>query len=169
MKQIIDSLLMLANVRQQSDVKLQRLNMAAIIQNVRERLDPMIDYQKIALSMPTNWPDVLGNALWIEEVWINYLTNAIKYGGVPAQIELGYDALTDGTIRFWVRDNGPGIDPEQQHRLFQPFSRLDNPTIQGHGLGLSIVKRIVERLGGSVGVESSPGQGSKFWFTLLTR
>jgi two-component system sensor histidine kinase/response regulator len=71
-------------------------------------------------------------------------------------------------VRFWVRDNGPGLTPEQQARLFAPFTRLDRVRAQGHGLGLSIVRRIVEKLGGSVGVESSgvPGQGSVFYFTL---
>jgi two-component system sensor histidine kinase/response regulator len=72
----------------------------------------------------------------------------------------------DGMVRFWVRDNGPGITPEAQSRLFTPFTRLDQVSIQGHGLGLSIVRRIVEKLGGQVGVESQVRQGSVFSFTL---
>ncbi len=69
-------------------------------------------------------------------------------------------------VRFWVRDNGPGLTPEAQSRLFTPFTRLDQVRAQGHGLGLSIVRRIVEKLGGQVGVESQLGQGSTFFFTL---
>ncbi len=69
-------------------------------------------------------------------------------------------------VRFWVRDNGPGIPPEDQRRLFTPFTQLDQVRAKGHGLGLSIVQRIVERLGGQVGVESVVGQGSVFSFTL---
>ena len=69
-------------------------------------------------------------------------------------------------IRFWVRDNGPGLTPEEQARLFAPFERLHRGRAEGHGLGLSIVRRIVEKLGGQAGVESEPGQGSLFFFTL---
>jgi signal transduction histidine kinase len=74
--------------------------------------------------------------------------------------------LDNGLIQFWVQDNGPGLSPEDQARLFAEFSRIDRERTKGHGLGLSIVKRIVRRLGGEVGVESQVGQGSKFFFTL---
>jgi signal transduction histidine kinase len=72
----------------------------------------------------------------------------------------------DGYVRFTVRDNGHGIVPEAQEQLFVPFSRLGQSGVTGHGLGLSIVQRIVERLGGQVGVESVVGKGSTFYFTL---
>jgi signal transduction histidine kinase len=98
-------------------------------------------------------------------VWINYLTNALKHGGETERIELGGKRMDNGTAHFWVRDYGPGISPEAQRKLFQPFSRFDYTT-EGHGLGLSIVKRIVEKLGGEAGVESTPGEGSTFYFTL---
>jgi two-component system sensor histidine kinase/response regulator len=82
-----------------------------------------------------------------------------------------YASLEQGetTIRFWVRDNGPGLTPEEQARLFTPFTRLHQESVQGYGLGLSIVQRIVEKLGGQVGVESVIGQGSTFSFTLPIR
>jgi signal transduction histidine kinase len=69
-------------------------------------------------------------------------------------------------VRFWVRDSGPGIPPEAQARLFTPFTRLDQVRARGHGLGLSIVRRIVEKLGGQAGLESTVGQGTLFYFTL---
>jgi signal transduction histidine kinase len=71
-------------------------------------------------------------------------------------------------IQFWVRDNGDGLSLEEQTRLFVPFSRLDQARAKGHGLGLSIVHRIVERLSGAVSVESGgrPGEGSIFSFLL---
>ena len=71
-------------------------------------------------------------------------------------------------VRFWVRDNGPGLSPEDQARLFRPFTQLMPGQTEGYGLGLSIVRRIVEKLGGRVGVSSEavPGHGSVFSFTL---
>ena len=108
----------------------------------------------------------MGYGPWIEEVWSNYISNAMKYGGQPPQVTLGYDVLTNGWVRFWVKDNGPGIDPVAQKRLFQEFERLDQKRAQGYGLGLSVVRRIMERLGGEVGVESAVGVGSLFFFTL---
>ena len=69
-------------------------------------------------------------------------------------------------VCYWVRDHGPGLTAEQQARLFVEFSRLDRPEKLGHGLGLAIVRRVMERLGGQVGVESRPGEGCTFWFTL---
>ena len=99
-------------------------------------------------------------------MWANYLSNAIKYGGAPAIITLGAGPAEPGFVRFWVRDNGPGLSMDQQSQLFTPFTRLHTDRADGQGLGLSIVQRIIEKLGGSVGVESIPGQGSTFYFTL---
>ena len=76
-------------------------------------------------------------------------------------------AAQDDQIRFWVRDNGPGLTPDEQTQLFVPFTRLNQVRATGHGLGLSIVERIVTLLGGKVGVVSEPGAGSTFYFTLL--
>ena len=71
-------------------------------------------------------------------------------------------------VKYWVKDNGNGIPKNQQGMLFNKFTRLENLKIEGHGLGLSIVKRIIEKLGGTVGLDSSakPGEGSVFYFTL---
>lgn len=69
-------------------------------------------------------------------------------------------------VRFWIRDNGPGLAAEDQARLFTPLTQLDQVRATRHGLGLSIVRRIVEKLGGQVGVKSKVGHGSVFSFTL---
>jgi signal transduction histidine kinase len=128
----------------------------------------------------TAWPSVIGYAPWIEEVWMNYISNALKYGGRPDEgvapiVALGFDIgqpssancqTGESQVRFWVRDNGLGLTEEEQEQLFTPFTRLDPTRAMGHGLGLSIVRRIVEKLGGEVGVESDVGRGSKFYFTL---
>ncbi len=80
--------------------------------------------------------------------------------------QLGAEPAEGDQVCIWVADNGPGLSAEEQAQLFTPFTRLRARRADGHGLGLSIVQRIVQRLGGSVGVESQPGQGSRFFFTL---
>lgn len=162
---IIDELLLLASVRKQ-DVTLSSLDMEMIIAGVQDRLAFLFADYKGELSMPTEWPAALGYAPWVEEIWANYLSNALKYGGRPPKIEIGSDLQSDGLIRFWVRDNGEGLSEEKQNVLFTEFVRLSEIQVEGYGLGLSIVQRIVEKLNGRVGVTSVEGQGSKFYFDL---
>jgi signal transduction histidine kinase len=162
---IISSLLLLARVRK-GQVEINPLNMTRIVAEMQQRLPHLIKNYEAHLSVPAAWPVGLGYGPWVEEVWMNYVTNAIKYGGRPPQVELGATPQEDGWIRFWVRDNGPGLSPEEQTRLFTEFTQLDRSRTDGNGLGLSIVKCIVEKLGGQVGVESRVGQGSTFYFTL---
>lgn len=164
MVNIINELLLLASVRKAEDVTLEPLDMPSIVAEACARQADLIKKHDAEIVLPGQWPVVLGRGSWIEEVWVNYISNAIKYGGQPPRLELGSD-LEGETIRFWVRDNGPGLTPEEQARLFTPFERLHQVRAEGHGLGLSIVRRIVEKLGGQVGVDSE-GTGSTFWFRL---
>jgi len=165
MSNLIDELLLLAGVRQ-SNVPPQPLAMGQIVTDVLERLDYLLQEMPAEIITPDTWPIALGHAPWVEEIWANYLSNAIKYSSAPRRIELGSVRQADGTLRFWVKDNGPGLSADEQKRLFIPFTRLSQIRVQGHGLGLSIVRRIVEKLQGQVGVESAPGKGSTFYFTL---
>lgn len=165
MVQIIEELLLLGSVRQ-SEVPAEPLFMAGIVQSTQERLLHIIEESGAEIIVPETWPTAVGYAPWIEEVWANYLSNGLKYGGQPPRLQLGGEKIVDGQVRFWVRDNGVGLSPEDQAKLFQEFSRVHSHSIRGHGLGLSIASRIIKRLGGSVGVESELGQGSIFYFTL---
>lgn len=167
MLDIINALLLLARTSEQDEVKKQPLPMSHIVSQVIEkRLVYMIRDFQGQIRLPETWPTALGYAPWIEEVWANYLSNALKYGGRPPYLELGADTPDDGRIRFWVRDNGPGLSDEAQSKLFTPFMRLHQNCADGHGLGLSIVRQVIEKLGGEVGVESTEGEGSVFYFTL---
>ncbi len=165
---IVEELLTLASVRQQDDIELQPLVMDYIIAETQDRLEHLIKEVGAEFMLPTVWPVAFGHAPWIEEIWANYISNAIKYGGTPPKMELGATELPNGQVRFWIRDNGQGLTPEQQSQLFTPFTQLKQARAKGHGLGLSIVRRIAEKLGGEVGVESEVGQGSTFYFTLLS-
>jgi PAS domain S-box-containing protein len=162
---IVDNLLLLAGVRDM-EIELSLLNMADILSESVQRVSHGIERHHAEVIMPDAWPTVMGYGPWVEEIWVNYLSNAIKYGGRPPRVELGSTLESNNIVRFWVRDNGVGISANDQTRLFTPFTRLDHSRGPGHGLGLSIVLRITERLGGEVGVESEVGRGSIFSFTL---
>jgi signal transduction histidine kinase len=192
MSNIVDELLLLAEVRKM-DIELAPLDMAGIVDEAQTRLAHMIAERHAEIIAPAAWPPALGYAAWVEEVWVNYLSNALKYGGTPPRVELGFSTADRASqtadlsiagerfeirnpkseiqnpkseIRFWVRDNGPGFNVADPEQLFLPFTRLNQVHAQGHGLGLSIVRCIVEKLGGQVAVESVAGQGSVFSFTL---
>ncbi|MCU0499342.1 MAG: ATP-binding protein [Anaerolineae bacterium] len=166
LKEIINSLLLLAGVNKQNRVDCEPLDMRAIVNGAQKRMITMIDEQQAEILQPDSYPIAIGYAPWVEEVWANYLSNAIKYGGTPPLIQLGADRPRDGMVRFWIDDNGQGLTPEEQQKVFTPFTRLSQAKIEGHGLGLSVVHRIVERLGGKVGVETTSNGGCRFSFTL---
>jgi len=162
---IIEELMLLASVRK-GEIQPEPLDMAKIVAESLQRLAYLVQQYRPDISYPAAWPVAYGYGPWIAEVWSNYLSNAMKYGGQPPRLELGAEEQVDGMARFWVKDNGPGLGPEGQMKLFVPFTQLKQARALGHGLGLSIVRRIVEKLGGTAGVQSTPGQGSTFFFTL---
>jgi signal transduction histidine kinase len=162
---IIDELLLLASVRRQEEIESTPLDMARIVAEAKERLSGMIAQHQGEIVTRDEWPVAVGYGPWVQEVWVNYISNALKYGGRPPRVELGATAR-DGTVHFWVRDNGEGLGEQEQDSLFTEFTRLHQVRAGGYGLGLSIVRRIVEKLGGDVGVESEVGEGSTFYFTL---
>lgn len=158
-------LLLLASVRQQ-EIKTEVLDMCHIVDEAIQRNYHLAKERKAQFIKPDYCMPAYGYSSWIEEVWANYISNAIKYGGDPPIIEFGSERIANNMIKYWVKDNGNGIPKNQQGMLFNKFTRLENLKIEGHGLGLSIVKRIIEKLGGKVGLESKPGEGSVFYFTL---
>ena len=166
MEQIIEELLLLASLREASIV-ISKINMQDVVTEACVRLEHMIDQYKGELTIAPDMPAVFGYPPWIEGVWANYISNALKYGGQPPKIEIGYEDRDDDMVWFYVQDNGAGIKPEEHEKLFLPFSRLEAITSQrGHGVGLSIVRHILEKLDGKVGLESAPGEGSRFMFAL---
>jgi signal transduction histidine kinase len=165
MNNVISELLLLASVRKGELISVP-LNMTRIVAEAQKRLQFQIAEFQGRIFKPEGWPVALGYPSWIEEVWVNYISNGLKYGGPSPLITLGANSRQDGTIRFWVQDDGDGISDTDQKKLFTPHTRLHQIRARGEGLGLSIVRRIVEKCGGRVGVESDVGSGSRFWFTL---
>ena len=164
MSNIVNELLLLASVRQK-EIEARPLDMGSIVQVALSRLTHLIP-PNAQITMPEQWPTAVGYAPWVEEVWENYLSNALKYGGDPPHVTLGCELMPNQTIHFWVRDNGYGLTKEEQRLLFVPFTKLSQVRVTGHGLGLSIVQRIMQKLGGDVSLTSTSGQGSTFGFTL---
>jgi two-component system sensor histidine kinase/response regulator len=163
---VIDELLATqAAPSQEAEEEITPMDTAIIVAEVLERLAYVIEQRQAEIILPERWPVALGYAPWIKEMWANYVHNAIKYGGQPPRVELGFD-VSGSTVRFWVRDNGPGLSPEEHARLFAPPTRRNRVHDAQRGLGLALVQRIAERLGEQVGVESEKGQGSLFYFTL---
>lgn len=166
MSRIIDALLLLAGTQGMEDVPQDILDIPAMVQDVEKRLKQLLDQYGAVINVTTNLPPSLGYAPWVEEIFINYVSNALKYGGKPPQIEIGAENMADGMVRYWVRDNGKGLSAAEQQQLFRPFKRLEQTSIDGYGLGLSIVRQITKRLGGSVHVTSQLNEGSEFSFCL---
>jgi len=165
MSTVIEELELLAGIRT-AKIELKPLNMARIIAEVTQRLAYLIEEYEAEITVSEYWPVAMGHTPWVEEVWTNYISNALKYGGKPPKIQLGATERSDGMIRFWVRDNGPGLGKEEQTQLFTEFTRLTQSRAGGYGLGLSIVRRIVTKFGGEIGCDSELNEGSVFYFTL---
>lgn len=165
MNNVISELLLLASVRKGEVIQVA-LNMGRIVAEAIKRLRFQVEEYDGRIELPDSWPVALGYPSWVEELWVNYISNGLKYGGPSPQLTLGAEPYDDGMIRFWVRDQGEGIAPADQTRLFTPHTRLSQVRARGEGLGLSIVRRIARKCGGRVGVKSAIGAGSTFWFTL---
>lgn len=119
------------------------------------------------ISIGSNLPVLLTYAVRLEQVFSNLMTNAIKYHDKPDQIQVNVTCRSlEDAYEFSVSDNGPGIDPMFHDRVFEVFQTLQSrDEIESTGVGLSIVRKSVEELGGSVGLTSTPGNGSNFTFT----
>ncbi|MDC0584757.1 ATP-binding protein [Bacteroidales bacterium] len=169
MSNIIGGLLKLAKVRKLCKEDAEHLNMEELLGASLTHINQQIESSGAIIHQPKHLLNCFGNISWIEEVWVNLISNAIKYGGSPPKITIT-SHKEKNIITYTVADNGEGLSAKEQELVFVEFSRLKqhNKKIAGHGIGLSIVKRIIEKSGGKVGVKSKKGVGSEFYFSLPT-
>lgn len=165
MIETIDALLLMARVEHEEQVAVEVVDMYRAVDKAKAGLALLIEQRRARIELVGPLPQVRAFAPWVAAAFANYLSNAIKYGGSPPVVRIGADDAGD-FVRFWVEDNGQGLAPQQRAAIFRAFTRVGETRVAGHGLGLSIVRRIVEKLGGDVGVDSAPGRGCTFWFTL---
>jgi len=141
-----------------------------IVKDALENVQGRLESRRVTVRIQPNLPIVHGDRQRLTEVLQNLIDNAAKYMGDQPDplIEIGQEGKDDGKPVFFVKDNGIGIAPEHYDRIFGLFNKL-NPASEGTGIGLALVRRIVEVHGGRIRVESEAGKGSNFYFTLPVR
>ena len=164
MAEIIDALTILAGISQKN-VPIGPLDMHAILARVELALATDLARRNIEVRCADDWPVALGYAPWIERVWMSYASIGLQHGDRGGRFVIGADRITDGMIRFWLRDSGPGIPEQQRVNLFEPFAHVFDGMAGGRGLDLTIVQRMIGKLGGAVGCQPWAG-GNEFHFTL---
>ena len=137
---------------------------------LRTDLEGLFNYDhQLKLVLKSDLTQIKAHKTALHQILINLITNAIKYHDKETvEIELGVSE-SDTHFLFYVKDNGPGIETIHQERIFKIFEKLaatDKFGVRGNGIGLATVKKIVEKLGGAIRVESDLGKGAKFIFSL---
>ncbi len=154
-------------------VSIEPVNVTAAIKSVVASLEVLSDKYKVEVrtgNLGNGRYYVNADATRLAQVLINLGSNAIKYNRPGGWVEFSILVRSDGKTRIYVTDNGLGISAEQQEGAFQPFNRMgaEQGKIEGSGIGLALVRNYVELMGGSVGFESTEGEGSKFWVDFQT-
>jgi PAS domain S-box-containing protein len=145
-------------------------SLAEVMLECRAMMEPQGQHRGIRMTFPQSGMPFYVDAdrTRLKQVLVNLLSNAIKYNQANGTVVVDYTASTPGRLRVSVRDSGAGLSPEMLTQLFQPFNRLGRETSreEGTGIGLVMSKRLVELMGGTIGVASTIGSGSVFWFEL---
>ncbi len=147
-----------------------QIDMSSVVRQVYEELDSTIGGRVITFRVGA-LPHIHGDPTLVKQVWANLLGNAVKYTAGRPDAEIEVEALVEaGEPCFCVRDNGVGFEMTYADNVFRIFERLHRAEeFQGTGVGLAIVKRIIERHGGRIWAEAEPGKGASFYFTLGQR
>jgi signal transduction histidine kinase len=150
-------------------VELRPTDVPGVLEDVRRATALRPEAEGVRLDVVSEGDGLvaLADSQRLSQVVANLASNAVKYGGEGGSVLLRASRIHDG-VRIEVVDHGPGLTLEKQTQLFEPFNRLglERSTVEGHGIGLAIARRLVELQGGSIGVISAPGEGAVFWVEL---
>ncbi len=150
-------------------LQIAALDLGALITAAFAAVQADFEDRGAIVELEEPFPRVLSDREFLLQIATNLISNAVKF--VPAEVTPRVRIRAErrgASVRLWVEDNGIGIAPEHQDRIFLPFERLHaSDEYPGTGIGLAIVKRAAERVGGAVGLESQPGRGSRFWVDLV--
>ena len=168
---LVDDILDLSSIEsRQQQLQLQPVDIGPLLKGCAELVQPEVQQRRLQLHLQAEAHPplfVLADPRRLRQVMLNLLSNAIKYNSPQGMIRLGYEVRAGG-VRLWVDDSGPGLSPEQQEQLFQPFQRLgrENSNIPGTGIGLVLCRELAELMNGEMGFSSDVGLGSRFWIEL---
>jgi PAS domain S-box-containing protein len=166
MDRLLADLLAFSHISQQK-IELVPVALEAAVKDALAGCETEIAASHARVANIPPWPTVLAHAATLRQVLVNLIGNALKFVAAKTpQVRLRAEPRPGGIIRIWVEDNGIGIPAEFHERIFQVFQRLHTTVYAGTGIGLAIVQKGVERMGGRVGLISAPGEGSKFWVEL---
>lgn len=150
---------------------LRPTDVPGILEDVRRSMALRSDAARLKLEVLCEGDGLvaLADSQRLVQVIGNLASNAVKYGASGGSVIFRARRIFDG-VRIEVIDRGPGLTPEKQAQLFEPFNRLglERSTVEGHGIGLALAKRLTELQGGTIGVSSTPGEGATFWVELPT-
>ncbi|OGG43810.1 MAG: hypothetical protein A3F84_20140 [Candidatus Handelsmanbacteria bacterium RIFCSPLOWO2_12_FULL_64_10] len=152
-----------------ADLRLHRIGLRGVAKDVLVQMEEEFRERNVQVTVQGPLPEVVGHRATLAQVLTNLLTNAVKFVNpdTPPRVRIWAEER-DGWVRLCVEDNGIGIAPEHYERIFRVFERLHGvEAYPGTGIGLAIVRKGGERMGGRVGVESEVGRGSRFWVELL--
>jgi signal transduction histidine kinase/AmiR/NasT family two-component response regulator len=171
MLELINEVLDLAVIESgRLSLSLEAISLAEVMQECQTMIEPQAQRRDIAVTFPRFGAPCLVTAdrTRVKQVLINLLSNAIKYNRIGGSVVVDCSASSERCVRIGVRDSGAGLSADQLTQLFQPFNRLgqESSVQEGTGIGLVVSKRLVELMGGVIGVESVVGQGSVFWIEL---
>ncbi|MBD0334845.1 MAG: PAS domain S-box protein [Cyanobacteria bacterium Co-bin13] len=180
MNQLVDDLLTYSRLSSEQ-IHLTTVSLASVVTAAQAQLAADLRQQQAQITIVQPLPSVIGQRPILVQIVVNLLSNAVKFVALSKQpqVRIWAEVLTEPAageasgppspprVRLWVEDNGIGIEPEYQEQIFGVFERLHSrEAYPGTGIGLAIVRKGAERLDGQVGVESAPGQGSRFWIEL---
>jgi signal transduction histidine kinase len=167
---LINEILNLARIESgHVELSVEPVLMADVLEECRRMIEPMATQRGIKVEFSRDCAEVaLADRMRLKQVLLNLVSNAIKYNRKQGWVQVSCSTLDAGHVRIAVQDSGQGLQPAQVEALFQPFNRLgqEGGPEQGTGIGLVVTQRLVELMGGRIGVDSTPGVGSVFWVDL---